>query len=831
VIPPGTSVGDYEIVEHIGSGGMGEVYRGRDPRVGREVAIKILSPSFAADPSALARFEQEARVAGSLNHPNLITLFHIGTHDAAPYLAMELLEGDSLRQVLDRGLLPLRKALDLASQIARGLAAAHDRGVVHRDIKPDNIFVTTAGVVKILDFGLAKMTAVSPTEATVARNATTPGMILGTIGYMSPEQVRGDSIDARTDIFSFGAVLYELLSGRKAFQRGSAADTLSAILREDPPDLAVTFSGLAPVLDRLVRRCLEKNPADRYQSARDLVFDLELIGGGSRPSRWRRSLRPRWLHAIAYALLLVTIGVLAARLLNRRAAPPPSFRRVTFGRGAIGNALFTPGGETFVYNAAWGADRFRLYEARFDTAEARPIGLEWDVSAISRSGEMAIEKDGLLARVPIIGGTPRPVAKNVSDAWWLPDGKQFAVQRRISGRLSLENPLGHTIFTTSDGLDAGLSRDGKRFAVILRPGNILGGTIAVIDSNGSLRELSKGWNHAHGIAWSPDDREIWFTAARVGSERSVWAVDLEGTLRLLARVAGALSILDVAPDGRALMARMDRSARIVVTTDSATSDLSWLDYSRLADVSPDGRTILFTEQGEGGGDQHAVYLRPADGAPPIRLGDGIALALSPDGTLAATVLQSELRQIILLPAGAGETRRLPMTRIQHISARWHPDGKRLIVTGNEPGQVRRSFVEDLNGQVRAITPPDAVCGPITIDGHACLVTTDTNATLYPVDRGSPEQVRAIPAGYHAVAFAEDDRHLLISKSLGDRFLAAGIHKLDLVTGKTEPVRTIAIPDPTGAQSIDLILTSKDGRTIAFGYRRFVSDLYLAEGLK
>ena len=277
---PGEKLGPYEVLAPLGAGGMGEVYRARDARLARDVAIKVLPPGFSTDPERLRRFEQEARATGALNHPNILAVHDTGHHEGSPYVVSELLEGQTLRERAAGGALPLRKAVEIGAQIARGLAAAHDKGIVHRDLKPENIFVTSDGQVKILDFGLAKLTqpetgaqSESPTEA----RGTDAGTVLGTVGYMSPEQVRGAPVDHRSDIFSFGTILYELVSGRRAFRRDTSAETMTAILREDPPDLTDTNKALPPALERIVAHCLEKNPQERFASARDLAFDLESL--------------------------------------------------------------------------------------------------------------------------------------------------------------------------------------------------------------------------------------------------------------------------------------------------------------------------------------------------------------------------------------------------------------------------------------------------------------------------------------------------------------------------------------------------------------------------
>src|SRR6201987_4746846 len=284
-LAPTTRLGPYEIIAPLGAGGMGEVVRARDTRLGREVALKILPETVARESDRLVRFEQEARAVAALNHPNILAVFDIGQHNGSPFLVSELLEGETLRAVLDRGALPQRKAIDYGVQIAQGLAAAHEKGIVHRDLKPENIFVTRDGRIKILDFGLAKLAQKPGAEKgqsdgiTRTSSPTAGGVGMGTASYMAPEQVRGDAVDPRTDIFAFGAVLYEMLSGKRAFRRDTTPETMTAVLKEDPPDLTNAAHPVSPALDRIVRRCLEKNPEQRFQSAKDLSFALASLSG------------------------------------------------------------------------------------------------------------------------------------------------------------------------------------------------------------------------------------------------------------------------------------------------------------------------------------------------------------------------------------------------------------------------------------------------------------------------------------------------------------------------------------------------------------------------
>src|ERR1700678_242735 len=372
----GTKLGPYEIQSSIAAGGMGEVYRARDSRLSRVVPIKILPPSFSADPDRLQRFALECRATAALNHPNILSIFDIGEDRAAPYVVSELLEGETLRDRLREGPLPSRKAIDYARQIASGLAAAHDKGIVHRDLKPENLFITNDGRAKILDFGLAKLTRPehdASGDAPTQQIATDAGTVMGTVGYMAPEQVRGKPADPRSDIFAFGAILYEMLSGKRAFHGDSPVDTMSAILKEDPPDLTETNRNISSALERIVRHCLEKNPAERFQSARDLAFNLEALTDVSTSSRGgikalpleeEKSVR-RWLLPVLASLLILTSWAAIYFLAHRGAAANPTFHEVTFRNGTIWDARFAPDGQTIIYGAAWAGQTAEIFSTRF----------------------------------------------------------------------------------------------------------------------------------------------------------------------------------------------------------------------------------------------------------------------------------------------------------------------------------------------------------------------------------------------------------------------------------------------------------------------------------
>lgn len=378
----GTKLGPYEIQSPLGAGGMGEVYRARDTRLERIVAIKILPAAFASDADRLVRFQQEARVLSALNHPNLVTIFDVGNQDSCYYLVCELLEGETLRERLNSGPLALRKAVDYGIQMANGLGAAHEKGIVHRDLKPDNIFITKDGRVRILDFGLAKSTtAAGENTATIASPATVSGVVMGTVGYMSPEQVRGKAVDLRSDIFSFGAILYEMAAGQRAFRGDSSVETMNAILKEDPPEISTAAKNISPAMERLIRRCLEKAPEERFQSARDLAFALDALSGisstAATPVTSARPQRKLRLAVLSSAVMLIVLGLGLLAGMRLRTPAHPNFHQLVFGRGFIETARFTPDGQSVIYGAAWNNQPFEIFSTRLEGFESRTFGLPW----------------------------------------------------------------------------------------------------------------------------------------------------------------------------------------------------------------------------------------------------------------------------------------------------------------------------------------------------------------------------------------------------------------------------------------------------------------------
>jgi serine/threonine protein kinase/Tol biopolymer transport system component len=857
----GTRMGPYEIAAPLGAGGMGEVYRAHDARLGREVAIKVLPSSLAADTERLRRFEQEARATGALNHPNILGVYDIGSHGGAPYVVSELLEGETLRARIGASPLPRRKTVDYATQLAKGLAAAHDKGIVHRDLKPDNVFVTRDGRVKILDFGLAKLTehraAIEAETALLAHAGplTSAGMVLGTVGYMSPEQVRGQAVDHRSDIFSFGVVLYEMLTGRRAFQGDSAVETMNAILKEDPAPVAGSGEPLPPALDRIVLHCLEKNPEERFQSARDIAFDLESLSGLSTQSvaEAPRPPRRRWLRLAALAALTAAVGAglfvaglfVAGRLTGGGSGL--TFEPLTFRRGSISSARFAPDGHTIVFAANFDGSQLEIYSAQPGSPESRPLGVKADLQAVSRHGELAVllERPGrgaVLARLPLGGGAPREVLENVRSADWAPDGESLAVVRAEGERDTLEFPIGHVLYQGHGWLsDVSVSPRGDRVAFFEHPVDFdARGDVAVVDLAGKKTTISAGWEDLFGTHWTPAGDEVWFSASggggkSAGTDHAVFAATLSGRLRTVVSAPGSLELEDIAPDGRVLLAHGSRRPSMMALAPGATdeTELTWMDFSWIADIPSDGRRVLFTEMGVAGGPGYAAYLRGMDRSPAIRLGKGFAQSLSPDGrwALAIDLVNSAL---VVLPTGAGEPRTLPRHGLKAFSwAGWFPDGKRILFAGFEEGKGQRMYVQDVSGgPPRPITPEGVFlrANTLTPDGGWVAERAKDELVQFRVDAngtGEPQPVKGADSQDIPLRWSGDGRMLFVRQGR----LPARIFALNVASGARTFVREVSPRDTVGVDAVVDIRLTPDAKSYAYVYIRSLYSLYQVTGLK
>ena len=815
------------------------MYRARDTRLGREVALKLVAGSLGADAAVLERFEREARLAGSLNHPNVIALYDVGAHEGTSFLVTELLRGATLRERLDHGRLSVAEALEIASQLAAGLAAAHELGIAHRDLKPENVFLTRDGRAKLLDFGIAKAreAAREPVthglmDATVTPSpqATQAGAVFGSPGYMSPEQVRGESADARSDFFSFGATLHEMLSGQRAFPGAPPAST-QAILHQQPPELPAS---VPEPLVQIVQRCLEKDPARRYHSASDLAFHLEVLRFAVRRKEASGTPMSGWLRwALAAMVVLVVAG--AAALALRRPGPreaSPRIQQLTFTSGPIASARFAPDGRQVLFTAANPGEPARIYSTTVDRPDFNPVPLEpAELLAISPRGDLAVALRttrhlfddggrGTLATVPIVGGAPRELLDGVSYADWSPDGESLAVVHQVGARSRLEFPIGKVLHESGGWLShPRISPRGDQVAFIDHPSMYdYVGDLMLVDASGRARVLAHSTAQIAGVAWHAGGDEVWFTR-NDEPPMSIWAASTDGSLRLVYRGTSDLLLQDVAPDGQVLAIGFDRRSRTVVVqpgSDRPMKELSWLDQSVLDDISADGSTILFSEN------DRSANLRRTDGSPPVHLVDAKALALSPDGKWVLAIRAHETpesHQLLVVPTGPGLSASIELPGLRLIRrARFAPDTKHVAVIAMADGASGFAvhWIDRASGERRPLTPPEleGYFLEISPDGREVAVIGAGGAlSLFPVDGGTP--VRLTEPGEPWAPAGWDSGGHLFARRLYE--VPARVYSLDPASGARRPFATITPPDASGLDWVFRLKVAASGGTIGFSY--------------
>jgi len=865
-LTPGTRLGPYEIVASLGAGGMGEVYRAKDLRLGREVALKVLPADVATHPDRLARFEREARTVAGLSHPNIVVLHSVEDDGDVRFLTMELVEGQSLDQHVEPGGLPLARVLDIGIALADALTTAHEKGVVHRDLKPANVMLTREGRVKVLDFGLAKLAAEpagsapeASQAATLAAPLTSAGFVVGTVPYMAPEQVRGETVDARTDLFSFGAVLYEMLTGARAFAKNSATETLAAILRDDPPEPEAGGRPVPAGLERIIHHCLEKNPSQRFRSAHDVAFALEHLSTGSgitsvEPSAAQRRWKTPWTAAIV--VLVAAAAGLAGWVMRGGAPPEPVFHRLTFEQGTVENARFGPDGKTVLYSARWKGGPPTLYSIPTGSLESQRLNVASStLLAVSKDNELAVVLSplltyglypGTLARVPASGGGAREIEPSVLAADWNPVSGELAAVTVRRAEWTLESPPGKAL-RSSAGID--YPRFSARDGALAFFENQLGlgwpllpraGDIVVLDAAGHTRVLAKD-RRCTGLAWSAKGDEVWFSEWTEGRRTALCAVSLAGKVRTIWSGPGHVALQDIAADGRALVQTRQVQDGVLVLEEGATRerDLSIYDGTFSIDFMPDRRAILVNERGAGGGPEGSVFLAPVDGGLPTKLAKGRAEALSPDGKLVLVGTAEKRGIYTLVPTGSGPSTVVDLAGIaSNQIARFFPDGQRFVFQGAAAGKPIRLYAVDLGSH--AAPKPLTVEGtlvwqggdPVSPDGKYVFVIKDLGANavdeLVSVADGTETPIAGKEARDIPIRWTADGRGIYVFKREG---LPVRIFRLDPWTGKKELVKEFMPADPGGITGMSTVTMSADAKVFAFNYRRRISELFLVEGLR
>lgn len=834
---------------------MAEVYRARDTRLGRDVALKVVADVLGNDAELLARIKREAKLAGSINHPNVIAVYDVGLHGDSPYFVTELLQGETLRERLEKGALPLATALEWAVQMAQGLAAAHERDVIHRDLKPANVFLTKDGHVKLLDFGIAKFAKARRAPVVAGRDApidqtTSPlgritgsGIVLGTPGYMSPEQVAGDAVDARTDFFSLGALLYEMLTGRRAFATASAVETGYAILHSEPEPLPETIP--QPVA-QAVHRCLEKDRARRFQSARDLAFHLETLrtptgssAASAASSRLAAQIRRGrwWLFPIFTVLAVGTISGATYLITRARELPIPSVERMTFRRGTVWAGRFTPDGRV-VYSAAWGAEREEIFNHAPGGTESQPLGVRAArLLSVSAQGELAVSlhplgfgnegAGGTLALVPGFGGAPREMTDNIISADWSRMG-ELAVVRWVGGKRQLEYPLGTPLFE-STGLIGfpRVSPNGDTVAFWSQPNGAEPNELVLVDRKRVVRHLLEG--QLTGLAWAPNGEEVWFTEGA-----TIWASSPKGGRRLVYQGVSDMSLEDISLSGKVLVNVEDARREIAVLPPGheRERELPWLSYSinDLIAISDDGRLVLFSAYPN---DRAVTYVRPTDGSSPVKLGPGRALAFSPDEKWVLITTPEDPSALWLLPVGVGVPRKLPVEGLNIGFARWLQDGKRFVALAQPKGETQwRVFVVPLEGGTPTLLS-DVPVGPIEVsrdDRFAAGLGVDGIPTLYPLNGGSSIPLPDLGKNSTPVGWTLDGQLWVSDVPRASRDVPRHLFLYDILTRHIVEERTVGPADVTGIATIERICLTPDSRTVAVQYTRVFGGLYVLNGL-
>jgi len=843
----GTTIGPYVIESLLGRGGMGEVYRARDTKLHREVAIKVLPQAMTRDDDRLARLRREAHVLAALNHPNIGHIYAFDDFDGTRTLVLELVEGPTLEERIARGPVPVAEALALARQIAEALESAHEHGIIHRDLKPSNIKITPDGVVKVLDFGLAKAIDMSPT---LSEQSTQAGMLVGTAAYMSPEQADGRAADRRSDLWAFGLVLMEMLTGRPVFAGDTLSQVLAAVLTAEP-DWASLPADLPSDMERLLRRCLVKDRKRRLDSAAVARLEIEEAAASSSGTNVPRrdvTFAPdikqgvSRTQAIGMALIIgigAAAAVWSAGRFGTSPARPPEITQLTFRSGYVEGARFAPDGQNVIYAASWEGQPLRLFSTRPGSPDSTPLALpDSDLMAVSPSTNELLAKlrakpgvlapkPGTLARASLSGGAPRALAENVVAADFSPDGQRIAAIVADSDGFSLQFPIGtERVKTPYELSHLRIAPDGQRVAFLSHPFGGDEGDVKVLGRTGEPRTISTGWISLGGLAWAQGGKEVWFTATRKGGVRALWAVTLDGHERELYRSTERLTLEDVATDGRALLSAGSIRSRVFCGSlhETVDRDLSWFDFDNEPTLSADGSLVAFTESGEGAGSTYGVFVRSAAGDPAVRLADGASGMISPNG---AQVLAGDIRDLqlaTLAPTGAGAPKRIELKPLQNIvNWHWYPDSRHVVLTANAPGQKLRSWrLDTATGELRAITPEGVQGRIISPNGRLLVAEAESNTYLLDLQTGAKVPLKGVQPEDLAVGFASDGSSLYVFQAdvQGGRMF-----QIDPASGARRIVRTLH-PNEPGFLAVESPRVSLDGDHIVYSVTSLISQLFL-----
>ncbi len=852
----GVTLRHYRIESKLGAGGMGVVFRARDTHLERPVAIKVLPATASADTERRGRLAQEARAASALNHPNIITIYEIGSEvsegQRIDFIAMEYIAGKPLDRMIGRKGMKLADALKTAIQVADALTAAHATGIIHRDLKPANVMVTEQGLAKVLDFGLAKLTepakadAYAQTESVHIEALTEAGTIIGTVAYMSPEQAEAKDIDPRSDIFSFGAMLYEMITGRRAFPGDSKLSVLATILQKNPTPIRELTEGVPHELEKIISRCLQKDPRQRWQSMADLKLALtDLLDDIeanrlSSPAIAQSRGWTRWTWPAA-AVLLTLSGVAAYAVGRLHKSEPPSYTRLTFRRGDVTAARFNADGRSIVFSARWDGAPSQIFTAVPGNRESRSLGLpEGKIVSVSSTGELAFLRGsgdaGTLARVPLAGGTPRDMLDDVIDADWGPNSEKIAVLRTVNKKTRIEYPIGNVLYETDSHPPVGmrLSPNGEWLAYFEYQPQIGDFDVAVIKvGTGEKRYLSRGWRGLGYLGWSPKGDEVWFSATRLGDEPAIRAAGLSGGERIVSQSPSFLVVRDISRDGSVLMSVTNYRVAMSFHSDAESKDrdLSWLDTSWVFDLSTDGSQALFLEVSYGEGRNTSIYLRKTDGSPAVLLGYGNRPALSPDGKSVVAIQTNGTHQdLVVLPTGAGESRLLTTTGMRYEQPEWFPDGRTILFTASEPGHLVRTYEQDVSGgRPRPVTAEGVRASRVTPDGKDVVIARGDKFYLQPIAGGEPRAIGPAGPGERPLRWSADGKVLFLSRIPADD-LSVQFLRLNIATGEKTVWKEAAPSDPVGVGVANSAITP-DGREYAYSYQRDLSNLYLLKGLK